>query len=136
MEDDSRYQAMNEDGSHFISEDEPTGASPAATEEARGGVFEAVERGEAFDTDIHDAVLQEDPIVELDSFNLWYGDKQAIFGNRRTRVPTPIRASDWASNAPINNAGHDRRSGIDWARDGYQTYRVPGIEPDRDSPRR
>jgi phosphate transport system ATP-binding protein len=80
MEDETRYEAMSDESSHFVSEDEPTGVAPAR-DEARGGVFEAVERGVAFDTDIHDAVMQEEAVVEIDDFNLWYGEKQALFGN-------------------------------------------------------
>ena len=46
-----------------------------------GGVFEAVSRGERFPTAVHDSVLREEAILEVKDFQLWYGDKQALFEN-------------------------------------------------------
>ncbi len=63
--------------SRFVSEDEPAGTP---TTEAASGVFQAVERGLAFETAVHDALRSEDAVVEITGFNLWYGDKQALFG--------------------------------------------------------
>ena len=46
-----------------------------------GGVFEAVKRDESFDTAIHDSLRQEDAVVEIQKFNLWYGAKRALYDN-------------------------------------------------------
>ena len=35
--------------------------------------------GETFPTDVHDEVAGENHILEIRNFNLWYGDKQALF---------------------------------------------------------
>jgi phosphate transport system ATP-binding protein len=45
---------------------------------AIGGLFEAISRGEVFDSVIHAEVTREDPVVEVDGFNLWYGATQAL----------------------------------------------------------
>ncbi len=43
------------------------------------GLFEAIQRGEAFQAAVHEAVERESPIVEVQSFNFWYGWTQALF---------------------------------------------------------
>jgi phosphate transport system ATP-binding protein len=45
-----------------------------------GGVFEAVSRGERFRTAVHEVLAHEDPVVEIEDLNLWYGSKQALHG--------------------------------------------------------
>jgi len=51
-----------------------------------GGVFDAVARGETFTTETHPEVAQQDPVVEVEQFSLWYGQKQALWNNSM-RVP-------------------------------------------------
>jgi phosphate transport system ATP-binding protein len=45
---------------------------------ARGRVFEAISRSEAFPSQIHEAVSLQPAIVEVRDFRLWYGRKQAL----------------------------------------------------------
>jgi len=63
--------------SQFVSQDEPTGSG---AQQSEGGVFDAVKRGVAYDTCVHDEVGREDAVVEIRDFDLWYGEKQALFG--------------------------------------------------------
>ena len=66
--------------SPFVSAQEP---QPAETDQPvkESGVFEAVARGEAFDTYVHAVVATEEPVLEIRDFDLWYGEKQALFSN-------------------------------------------------------
>src|SRR5262245_47457505 len=41
--------------------------------------LEAIARGEHIDAVIHKKVYDEQPVVEIDNFSLWYGHKQALF---------------------------------------------------------
>lgn len=43
------------------------------------GRLDAITRGEVVPTEIHPAVLNEEPVLEIDNFRLWYGQKQALF---------------------------------------------------------
>ena len=45
----------------------------------RSDAIEAVARGEAVETEIHESVEAEQAVLEIDGFNLWYGDTQALF---------------------------------------------------------
>jgi phosphate transport system ATP-binding protein len=67
---------------HFVSADEPVPADAGPVRP--GGVFDAVQKGVAYETEIHAELAHEDAVVEVDDFNLWYGDKQALFGNTLT----------------------------------------------------
>ncbi len=42
------------------------------------GRLEAITRGEAVPTEVHAAMAREEPVVEIDRFNLFYGQKQAL----------------------------------------------------------
>ena len=44
-----------------------------------GGLFEAISKGQRFESVLHDSVTREDPIVEIEAFDLWYGDTQALY---------------------------------------------------------
>ena len=44
-----------------------------------GGVFEAISKGEKFDTETHEDLGREDAVVGIADFNLHYGDSQALF---------------------------------------------------------
>ena len=39
----------------------------------------AIARGEPFESVIHESVYDEDIVVNIENFNLWYGEKQALF---------------------------------------------------------
>src|ERR1051326_8810009 len=52
--------------------------SPAPTP-SPNGYLQAIERGETVRAEIHDAVRRETPVLEIQSFCLWYGLKQALF---------------------------------------------------------
>ncbi len=66
-------------GVGFVSNDEP--AAHAIVDMVKGGVFAAVEKGEAYDTCTHEELANEEAVVEIEDFNLWYGAKQALYGN-------------------------------------------------------
>ncbi len=55
--------------------------APGFTRQPHGGRLEAIVRGERVVTETHNAVESEDIVLEIDNFNLWYGDKQALFHN-------------------------------------------------------
>src|SRR5262245_36342406 len=54
----------------------PDGTPSAALQSTR---LAGIARGEHFDTVIHTSVLNEDHILHIKKFNLWYGAKQALF---------------------------------------------------------
>ncbi|QDT64162.1 phosphate ABC transporter ATP-binding protein PstB [Calycomorphotria hydatis] len=39
----------------------------------------AIARGEAVRAEIHEAALEEEHVLEIQNFNLWYGEKKALF---------------------------------------------------------
>src|SRR5436190_15485547 len=41
--------------------------------------LEAIARGEAIEAVIHKKVYDEEPVLEIEKFSLWYGHKQALF---------------------------------------------------------
>ena len=43
-----------------------------------GGLFDAIARGETFATVVHEGTLDETPVVEIASFDLWYGSVRAL----------------------------------------------------------
>jgi phosphate transport system ATP-binding protein len=52
--------------------------APSAVGAAAGDRLAAVARGEQFPAEIHGALAKEEKVVEIDSFCLWYGQKQAL----------------------------------------------------------
>ena len=52
--------------------------TPAHLEDSR--VFDAVRRDVAFDTEVHEELAGQESVVDIRDFNLWYGDKQALYG--------------------------------------------------------
>jgi len=59
----------------------PSGGGSAGVRHSaalKGGVFEAVQRGEPFKTETHEALAREDGVLEVRSFKLWYGKSQAL----------------------------------------------------------
>jgi phosphate transport system ATP-binding protein len=50
------------------------------------GRLAAIGRGETVETVTHASVMKEDPVLEVDNFNLWYGAKQALF-NINLNIP-------------------------------------------------
>jgi phosphate transport system ATP-binding protein len=65
-------------GQPFVSAHEPVPATSVRTKPS--GVFAAVERGESFATRTHDSIAALDSVLEIEDFDLWYGEKQALFG--------------------------------------------------------
>jgi phosphate transport system ATP-binding protein len=61
----------------FVSADEPVPSGTAAA--APSGLFHAVERGEAFETVVHEEMGARQPELEIEGFRLWYGTKQALY---------------------------------------------------------
>jgi phosphate transport system ATP-binding protein len=47
----------------------------------------AVAAGREVEAEVHDSVLAEPPVLEVDRFNLWYGSKQAL---HRITMPVPL----------------------------------------------
>jgi phosphate transport system ATP-binding protein len=74
---------------------EPDAAPPSATPPVLSAgdaatpprVFDAVARGERFASVVHDALHDEQPVLEIEGFDLWYGAKQALYG-----ISMPIAA--------------------------------------------
>jgi len=55
---------------------------PATTGRRKAGASDrllAISRGESVPSEIHPEVLAESSVLEVENFNLWYGDKQALF---------------------------------------------------------
>ena len=58
--------------------------SPLAVEVGRSdrrleaGRLDAIDRGEFVESVVHDELAREKPVVEIDTFELWYGEKQAL----------------------------------------------------------
>ena len=52
----------------------------------------AIARGESFNTATHEEILQETAVLEIDGFNLWYGEKQALFDNTLTIAKDKVTA--------------------------------------------
>ena len=44
-----------------------------------GGRLAAITRGDRVPAEIHGATVSDNPVLEIDNFNLWYGPKQALF---------------------------------------------------------
>ncbi len=42
-------------------------------------VFDAISRSQAFETEMHEAVFKEEPVLEMKDFRLWYAQKQALY---------------------------------------------------------
>jgi phosphate transport system ATP-binding protein len=47
---------------------------------AAGSRLDAIVRGEFVKTEFHTSLLEEDIVLDIQDFNLWYGVKQALFG--------------------------------------------------------
>jgi phosphate transport system ATP-binding protein len=66
---------------------EPTSQTPLADVSAAvghgaphlGGVYDAVQRNEAFQTCLHEGLAEEEMVVDVRDFNLFYGAKQALY---------------------------------------------------------
>jgi phosphate transport system ATP-binding protein len=61
-----------------------TSQRPGAASRRSGegeSLLKQIARGELVETDVHDEVLAEDAVLEIQNFNLWYGPKQALLDN-------------------------------------------------------
>jgi phosphate transport system ATP-binding protein len=54
--------------------------STSSTEkQSSTGRLSAIARGEPFDSVIHESVYQDEAVLDIQNFNLWYGEKQALY---------------------------------------------------------
>ena len=60
--------------------------SPPAAEQPPADRLLAVARGFEVESEVHESVRGERPVLEIDRFNLWYGSKQAL---HRITMPIP-----------------------------------------------
>src|ERR1041385_783271 len=60
----------------------PIAASPSApstsSSPAAGDRLAAISRGERFPAEVHPTLAKDEPVVEINEFKLWYGQKQAL----------------------------------------------------------
>jgi phosphate transport system ATP-binding protein len=57
----------------------PDDRAPAGSGTARpGGLFASIAEGRPFESVVHDAARTEDAVVDVRSFDLWYGETQAL----------------------------------------------------------
>lgn len=56
-----------------------TNAAPGHLQEPQVNRLAAIQRGETFPAEVHPALAQVDPVLEIEKFSLWYGEKQVIF---------------------------------------------------------
>jgi phosphate transport system ATP-binding protein len=54
------------------------GSVVPAARGASGDRLAAISRGERFPAEVHPRLAKEQPVVEIQKFNLWYGQKQAL----------------------------------------------------------
>src|SRR5262249_33952137 len=54
-------------------------AAPAPAAQAAGSRLAAIAKGETVQAYAHACVAQEDPVLNIENFCLWYGLKQALF---------------------------------------------------------
>ena len=52
----------------------------------------AIAAGTSFETATHDAIHDEDQVLEIERFNLWYGEKQALFDNTMAIANSKVTA--------------------------------------------
>lgn len=57
----------------------PPLAAPRPSAAGAGSRLEAILRGEPVSAVTHDEVARESPILQIDGFSLWYGQKQVLF---------------------------------------------------------
>ena len=62
---------------HTVDEPPREAGAPRAPEPPQDRLV-AVAAGREVDPEVHESVLREPPVLEIDRFNLWYGAKQAL----------------------------------------------------------
>ncbi|MGD8353483.1 MAG: ATP-binding cassette domain-containing protein, partial [Pseudomonadota bacterium] len=62
-----------------MNEQQVPGSSSKQTGEAPESRLAMIAAGKTFPTDVHDELRGEDPILEIRDFDLYYGEKQALF---------------------------------------------------------
>jgi len=57
------------------------GTAAVASPPAKGGIdrLDAISRGAQIPTEVHDSVRQQEFVLDVTEFNLWYGSKKALF---------------------------------------------------------
>ncbi|MFM7205089.1 MAG: phosphate ABC transporter ATP-binding protein PstB [Planctomycetaceae bacterium] len=71
---------------HAVDEPPREAGAPRAVEPLQDRLA-AVAAGREVEAEVHDGVLAEPPVLEVDRFNLWYGTKQAL---HRITMPIPL----------------------------------------------
>ena len=56
----------------------PVVSSVVESEVREGGLFEAISAGETFDTVMHEGLESENPALEIQGLQLWYGETKAL----------------------------------------------------------
>jgi len=62
-------------------DDPPSPSQPQGLPQSNArasGLFDAIQRGEPFQAAIHASVAKEQPIIDVEHFDLWYGKAQAL----------------------------------------------------------
>jgi|TARA_R110000782_G_scaffold20675_18_gene55893 phosphate transport system ATP-binding protein len=54
-------------------------AEPERTQQVEYRVIEAIRRGESVDPAVHPDLVSCDAVIDIDAFNLWYGQSKAIY---------------------------------------------------------
>jgi phosphate transport system ATP-binding protein len=71
---------------HAVDEPPRDAGAPRAAEPPQDRLA-AVAAGREVEAEVHDSVLADPPVLEVDRFNLWYGAKQAL---HRITMPIPL----------------------------------------------
>jgi phosphate transport system ATP-binding protein len=58
-----------------------TDARPSRQPDDGENLLKKIARGEQVPTEVHDEILAEEAVLEVQNFNLWYGPKQALYDN-------------------------------------------------------
>ena len=66
-------------GNKMHDHDHPLQSGIPQSNARQSGLFDAIQSGAAFPASVHEAVARETPIVDIQRFNLWYGQTQALF---------------------------------------------------------
>ena len=67
-------------------------ASAAVETSSASERLAAIAAGAAFETATHDAVKAEEHVLEIDGFDLWYGDNQALYDNTMSIANAKVTA--------------------------------------------
>ncbi len=85
--------ATTNDGATTVRSHRPMGERPSLPVQPAGGPqtgqlgrLEQVAKGHSVESEVHESVLQEEAVLDVENFNLWYGATQALFN---INMPVP-----------------------------------------------